>query len=56
MLSMLWTIHNVKGNKYLYHDLMETVAKLQKERKLIAIGKLINSVTYVKKVMTTKYY
>jgi len=48
--------HNVKCDKYLYHDLMETVAKLQKERKFDEIGKLINSVTYVEKVMTTKYY
>jgi len=48
--------HNVKCNKYLYHDLMETVAKLQKERKFNAIGKLINSVSYIEKVMTTKYY
>jgi len=24
--------HNVKCDKYLYHDLMETVAKLQKEK------------------------
>jgi len=48
--------HNVKCDKYLYHNLMETVGTLQIERKFIAIGKLINSVTYVKKVMTTKYY
>jgi len=48
--------HNVKCDKYLYHDLMEAVGKLQKERKFVAIRKLINSVTYVKKVMTTNYY
>ena len=48
--------HNVKCDKYLYHDLMEAVGKLQKERKFVAIRKLINSVTYVEKVMTTKYY
>ena len=48
--------HNVKCDKYLYHDLMETVAKLQKEKKFDEIGKLINTVTYVEKVMTTKCY
>jgi len=48
--------HKVKCDMYLFDNLMEDVGKSQKERKFIAIGKLINSVTYVKKVMTTKYY